>query len=197
MISQLYSQLVQSWVQCVWREWQKKIIFTRYHWQLFLKQTSVYLHHMQSNNDLQALLWKYIFLWNLFNFKNIFNVFVYSAILEQQTLNDIVNLWSVSSFRYLIIIQSIVMNNFKWNIWYLILYLLLHHAPIHLCNQALSHTSTLRLISDWFTLSIWEIYTCVLRRCSITSNRSNNLRLKVVSGWLHFPMIGFTNIWYR
>ena len=94
-------------------------------------------------------------------------------------------------------IQSIVMNNFKWNIWYLILYLLLHHAPIHLCNQALSHTSTLRLISDWFTLSIWEIYTCVLRRCSITSNRSNNLRLKVVSGWLHFPMIGFSNIWYR
>ena len=133
-----------------------------------------------------------LFLWNLFNFKNLFNVFIYSAILEKQTLNDIFNLWSVFSF-----IQSIVMNNFKWNIWYLILYLMLHHAPIHLCNQALSHTSTLRLISDWFTLSIWEIYTCVLRRCSITSNRSNNLRLKVVSGWLHFPMIGFTNIWYR
>ena len=88
----------------------------------------------------------------------------------------------VVATQHLTIIQSIIMHIFKCNIWYFVLYRLLHHAPIHLCNQALSHTSTLRLISDCITLSIWEIYTCVLRRCSITSNRSNNLRLKVVSG---------------
>ena len=103
----------------------------------------------------------------------------------------------VVATQHLTIIQCIVIYSFEWNIWYFRLYRLLKHGPIHLCNQALNHTSSLRLISDWFTLSKWEIYTCVLRRCSITSERLNNLRLKVVSGWLHFPMIGFPNIWYR